>query len=70
MLLQVLVKAQSMEELVNKCNLINLKGGHSFNFSPVVFDGKMFYCTYYIDTDQQEIIRKVSEIERRNTKSK
>lgn len=70
MLVQVLVKAQSMEALVAKCNLIVLKGGISYNFTPTVFDGKQFYTTYYLDTDNSEIIRKVSELERRNITKK
>jgi hypothetical protein len=70
MLLQVLVKAQSMDALVTKCNLINLKGGYSYNYTPFLYDGKSYYTTYYIDTENSDLIRKISENERRNTTKK
>lgn len=70
MLLQVLVKAKTMEELVAKCNLINLKGGYSYNYTPFVYDGTWFYTTYYMDLDNSEVVRKVSALERRNTTKK
>ena len=70
MLLQVLVKAKSMDELILKCNMIVLKGGISYNFTPTVYDGKSFFTTYYVDTENSELIRKISENERRNTTKK
>lgn len=70
MLLQVLVKAQSMEKLVAMCNMINLKGGISYNYTPFLYDGKTYYTTYYVDTDNSDLIRKISENERRSNSSK
>lgn len=70
MLLMVLVKAPTMESLVNKCNMLVLKGGISYNFSPPLTDGKQFYTTYYVDTESSAVFRKVAEVERRNTTKK
>ena len=70
MLLQVLVKAKSMEELVSKCNMINLKGGISYEYTNHIYDGTFFYTTYYVNLDSNEVIRKVSELGRRNSSKK
>lgn len=70
MLLQVLVKDKTMEGLVAKCNMINLKGGISYDYSNFVYDGKFFYTTYYMDIDSNDVYRKVAALERRNTTKK
>lgn len=70
MLLLVLLKDKTMEGLVAKCNKLNLTSGYSYNYSPFLFDGKMFYTTYSLNMDGNEIVRKVSELERRNTTKK
>lgn len=70
MFLRGLLKAKTMEQLVNKCNMLNLKSGGSYNYSPTIFDGQFFYATYDVDMDRNEIIRKVSALERLNTTKK
>ncbi len=68
--LQVMVKADSMEKLVAECNLISLKGGMSYNFSPPIYDGKFYYSVYYVDVEDATIIAKVMLNERSKTTKK
>lgn len=69
MLLLTALKAKTMEELITKCNMLVIKGGISYDFK-IVTDGKQFYATYFVDTENSELIRKVSALGRRNTTKK
>jgi hypothetical protein len=64
------IKAKTMEALVAECNMFSLKSGKSYNFTAPLFDGKFFYTTYYFDIEMNEIVAKVSALERRNTQQK
>lgn len=64
--LQVIVEADTMQELVDKCNLISLKSGVSYQFTPAVFGNNKFYTTYYIDLEMNDVFKKVA----RNVRSK
>lgn len=60
--LQAVVEADSMEALIDKCNLISLKAGTTFRFSDsTTYDGKKFYKTYYFEVENLALFNAVLE---------